>query len=72
MTPLRHRMIEDMQIRNLAPETQRAYLQLYKSALDLSGSVRFWGRRAAALMVSRCVADLKPGAFDAPLRGCGA
>jgi hypothetical protein len=24
------------------------------------------------LMVSRCVADLKPGAFDAPLRGCGA
>jgi integrase/recombinase XerD len=27
MTPLRHRMIEDMQIRNLAPETQRAYLQ---------------------------------------------
>jgi site-specific recombinase XerD len=27
MTPLRHRMIEDMQIRNLTPETQRAYLQ---------------------------------------------
>jgi len=27
MTPLRHRMIKDMQIRNLAPETQRAYLQ---------------------------------------------
>jgi integrase/recombinase XerD len=27
MTPLRRRMIEDMQIRNLAPETQRAYLQ---------------------------------------------
>ena len=27
MTPLRHRMIEDMQVRNLAPHTQRAYLQ---------------------------------------------
>ena len=27
MTPLRRRMIEDMQIRNLAPHTQRAYLQ---------------------------------------------
>ena len=27
MTPLRQRMIEDMQVRNLAPHTQRAYLQ---------------------------------------------
>ena len=27
MTPLRQRMIEDMQVRNLAPSTQRAYLQ---------------------------------------------
>lgn len=27
MSPLRHRMIEDMQIRNLAPDTQRSYLQ---------------------------------------------
>ncbi len=27
MTPLRHRMIEDMQIRNLALHTQRAYVQ---------------------------------------------
>jgi len=27
MTPLRRRMIEDMQVRNLAPETQRAYLR---------------------------------------------
>ena len=27
MTPLRQRMIEDMQARNLAPHTQRAYLQ---------------------------------------------
>jgi site-specific recombinase XerD len=26
MTPLRRRMAEDMQVRNLAPQTQRAYL----------------------------------------------
>ena len=23
------------------------------------------------MMVRRCMADLKPGVFDAPLRGCG-
>ncbi len=27
MTPLRQRMSEDMQLRNLAPHTQRSYLQ---------------------------------------------
>ncbi len=27
MTPLRQRMSDDMQVRNLAPHTQRAYLQ---------------------------------------------
>ena len=26
MSPLRHRMIEDMQVRNLSPYTQRNYL----------------------------------------------
>ena len=26
MSPLRYRMIEDMQVRNLAPDTQRAYV----------------------------------------------
>ncbi len=38
MTPLRHRMIEDMQIRNLAPDTQRAYLQ------QISRFARHFGR----------------------------
>ena len=27
MTPLRHRMIEDMQIRHLSPNTQATYVQ---------------------------------------------
>ena len=38
MTPLRHRMIEDMQIRNLAPHTQSAYVQ------QISQFARHFGR----------------------------
>ena len=34
MTPLRQRMIEDMQLRGLAPHTQRAYLQLDFRQMD--------------------------------------
>ena len=42
---------------------------LYKSALELSDSVRCNERQSAIMMVRRCMADLKPGVFDAPLRG---
>ena len=55
---------------NLSGDPRDDYL--YKSALDLSDIVRCNRLRAASLMVWRCVADLKPGAFGAPLRGCGA
>jgi hypothetical protein len=44
---------------------------LYKSALELSDSVRCNGRQSAIMMVRRRTADLKPGVFDARLRGCG-
>jgi integrase/recombinase XerD len=44
MTPLRQRMIEDMQLRNLSPETQRAYVhyisglaQFYQTSPDQLG-----------------------------------
>jgi len=36
MTPLRQRMIQDMQLRNLSPETQRAYLHY------ITGLARFY------------------------------
>ncbi len=38
MTPLRQRMIEDMQVRNLAPHTQRSYVQ------QISQFARHFGR----------------------------
>ena len=43
MTPLRQRMLEDMQIRNLAPATQRAYVE------HVSRFARHFGRSPAGL-----------------------
>jgi integrase/recombinase XerD len=43
MTPLRQRMLEDMQIRNLAPSTQRAYVE------HVSRFARHFGRSPALL-----------------------
>ena len=36
MSPLRQRMIEDMQLRNLSPQTQKAYLHY------ITGLARFY------------------------------
>ena len=44
---------------------------VYKSTLDLSDVSDADKRPNGGSMVSRCVADLKPGVFDAPLRGLG-
>ena len=43
MTTLRQRMLEDMQIRNLAPATQRTYLE------QVSRFARHFGRSPAVL-----------------------
>ena len=45
MTPLRRRMIEDMQIRNLAPQTQSAYVeQVSRFARHFGKSPELLGR----------------------------
>ena len=41
MTPLRQRMSEDVQVRNLAPHTQRSYLQ------QISQFARHFGKQFA-------------------------
>jgi hypothetical protein len=46
--------------------------EMYKSTLDLSDVSDADKRPNGGSMVPRCVADLKPGVFDAPLRGFGA
>ena len=43
MTPLRQRMLEDMQVRNLSPHTQRAYLE------NVARFARHFGRSPADL-----------------------
>ena len=49
MTPLRQRMLEDMQVRNLSPHTQRAYLEhVARFARHFGRSPAVWGPRRFA------------------------
>jgi hypothetical protein len=42
------------------------------SALDPADRIQSFWQTTTEQMISPLVADLKPGVFDAPLRGCGA
>ena len=54
MTPLRQRMLEDMQVRNLSPRTQRAYVE------NVARFARHVGRSPAVLGPKETRAYLKP------------
>jgi site-specific recombinase XerD len=72
MTPLRRRMIEDMQVRNLASETQRAYLgQISKLARHFGTSPERLGLadiRAYQLHLSQQLAASSMGVAVAAIR----
>ena len=48
MTPLRQRMLEDMQVRNLSPNTQRAYVE------SVTRFARHCGRSPVDLLLAEC------------------
>ena len=46
MTPLRQRMLEDMQVRNLSPRTQRSYVEhVSRFARHFAGRRRCWASK---------------------------
>jgi hypothetical protein len=47
-------------------------VEVYKSAFDLSDMSDAMDFGTGGSMVPRCVTDLKPCVYDAPLRGSGA
>jgi hypothetical protein len=66
MTPLRQRMLEDMQLRNLAPATQKNYIA------HVAAFARFFGRSPEALdqeavrVLSRLFRRLSAGGSATP------
>ena len=51
MTPLRQRMLEDMQVRHLSPHTQRSYVE------HVARFARHFGRSPAGLGLEEIRAD---------------
>ena len=49
MTPLRQRMLEDMQVRNLSPHTQQSYVQRVSHSHGILGNLpNGWAQRRFA------------------------
>jgi hypothetical protein len=53
-------------------DERRTITEMYKSAFDLSDMSDAMDFGTGGSMVPRCVTDLKPCVYDAPLRGSGA
>ncbi len=69
MTPLRQRMIEDMQLRNLTPETQRLPVTFQRPLDRFFHGIKLWLLPLVPLSLRRDRAGDSPGApFAGALR----
>ena len=58
MTPLRQRMLDDMQVRNLASNTQASYLQQVSAFAKFFGCGSFWPKKSVGRSKGKPFKDL--------------